>query len=117
MILLCCIWSWHGFNGYRCSWILRNGGNANFSWIREVFFGIVDGFSRKFEGYSLDMDLRGDFSYISLGWRLRYLDENSHSPLLVYLEIFYLRGIVHCIFEVYFIYDFFSWIWILSYGT
>ena len=62
MILLCCIWSWHGLIGYRCSWILRDGGDVDFSWIREVFVGTVDGFSRKFEGQSPDMDLRGDCS-------------------------------------------------------
>ena len=62
MILLCGIWSWHGLIGYRCSWILRGGGDADFSWIREVFVEMVDGFSRKYEGHSPDMDLRGDFS-------------------------------------------------------
>ena len=62
MILLCCIWSWHGLIGYRCSWILRDGGDANFSWIRDVFVGIVDGCRRKFEGKTIDMDLRGDCS-------------------------------------------------------
>ena len=62
MILLCCIWSWHGLIGYRCSWILRDNGDVDFSWIREVFVGTVDGFSRKSEGQSPDMDLRGDFS-------------------------------------------------------
>ena len=44
--------------GYRCSWILRDGGDANFSWVREVFVEIVDGFKRKYEGYSPDIDLR-----------------------------------------------------------
>ena len=58
MILLCCIWSWHGLIGYKCSWILRDGGDVDFSWIREVFAGTVDGFSRKSEGHSPDMDLR-----------------------------------------------------------
>ena len=48
--------------GYRCSWILRDGGDDNFSWIREVFIGIVDGFNRKSEGQSLDMDLKGYFT-------------------------------------------------------
>ena len=48
--------------GYRCSWILRDGGDFDFSWIREVFFGMVDGFSRRSEGQSLDMDLREDCS-------------------------------------------------------
>ena len=47
---------------YRCSWILRDGGDVDLSWVREVFVGPFDGFSRKFEGYSPDMDLRGDFS-------------------------------------------------------
>ena len=41
------------------------------------------GFSRKSEGHSPNMDLRGDCSYMSLGWRLGYLDEHSHSSLLV----------------------------------
>lgn len=76
MIFLCCILSWHGFIDYRFSQILRDGGYVDFSWIREVFFGIVDGFSRKSEGQSSDMGLRGDCSQMSLG----YLDENSHSP-------------------------------------
>ena len=62
MILLCYIWIWHGLIGYRFSWILRDDGDADFSWIREVFVGIVDGLSRKSEGQSLDMDLRGDCS-------------------------------------------------------
>ena len=49
--------------GYRCSWILRDYGDVDFSWIKEtVFVGIVDGFSRKYEGQSSDMDLRGDCS-------------------------------------------------------
>lgn len=48
--------------GYMCSWILRDGGDANFSWIREVFVGMVDGFSRKSKGRSPDMNLRGDCS-------------------------------------------------------
>ena len=48
--------------GYKCSWILRDNGDADFSWIKEVFVGIVDGFNRKSEGHSLDMDLRGDCS-------------------------------------------------------
>ena len=60
MILLCYIWSWHGLIGYRCSWILRDGGDANFSWIREVLVGIVDDFSRKSEGHSPNMDFGGD---------------------------------------------------------
>ena len=33
--------------GYRFSWILRDGGDANFSWIREVFVGTIDGFRRR----------------------------------------------------------------------
>ena len=48
--------------GYRCSWILRDSGDANFSWIIEEFFGIVDGFSKKSEGQSPDIELRGDCS-------------------------------------------------------
>ena len=48
--------------GYRCSWILRDDGDAVFSWIRGVFVGIVDGFSRKSEGQSHHIDLRGDCS-------------------------------------------------------
>ena len=48
--------------GYRCSWILRDGGDADFSWIREVFVGMVDGFIRKSERQSHNMDLRGDCS-------------------------------------------------------
>ena len=48
--------------GYRCSWILRDSGDADFSWIREEFVGTVDGFSRKSEGQSPNIDLRGDFS-------------------------------------------------------
>ena len=47
MIFLCCIWSWHGLIGYKCSWILRDGGDVDLSWIREVFVGTIDGFSRK----------------------------------------------------------------------
>ena len=47
MILLRCIWSWHGLIGYMCSWILRDGDDAHFSWIRDVFVGMVDGFNRK----------------------------------------------------------------------
>ena len=35
---------------YRCSWILRDGGEVDFSWIREEFVGIVDGFSKKSGG-------------------------------------------------------------------
>ena len=62
MILLCYIWSWHGLIGYRFSWILRDGDDADFSWIREVFVGMVDGFNRKSGGHSPDMDLRGDCS-------------------------------------------------------
>ena len=30
-----------------------------------------------------------------LGWRLGYLDEHYLSPLLFYLVVCYLRGIVH----------------------
>ena len=60
MILQCCIWSWHGLAGYRCSWILRDSGDADFSWIRDVFVGLVVGFTRKSEEHSPDMDLRGD---------------------------------------------------------
>ena len=48
--------------GYRCAWILRDVGDADFSWIREVFFGIFDGFRKKSKGHSPDMDLRGDLS-------------------------------------------------------
>ena len=48
--------------GYRCSWTLTDGGDADFSWIREVFVGMVASFRRKSEGNSLDMNLRGDFS-------------------------------------------------------
>ena len=48
--------------GYRCSWILRDGGDADFSWIRELFVRTIDGFNRKSEGKSPDMDLRGDCS-------------------------------------------------------
>ena len=48
--------------GYRCLWILRDDGDVVFSWIREVFVGMVDGFSRKSEGQSPDMDLREDCS-------------------------------------------------------
>ena len=59
MILLCYTWILHGFICYRFSWILRDGGDADFSWIRELFVGIVDGFRRKSEGQSPDMDLRG----------------------------------------------------------
>jgi hypothetical protein len=47
MTFLSCIGSLHALISYRCSWILRDGGDPNFSWIREVFFGMVDGFSRK----------------------------------------------------------------------
>ena len=61
MILLCCIWSWHGLIGYRFSWILRDSGDVDFSWIRDVFFGTIVGFNKS-EGHSPDMDLRGDFS-------------------------------------------------------
>ena len=103
--------------GYRCSWILRDGGDADFSCIREVIFGIVDGFNKKSEGQSPDMDLRRDCSYMILGWRLGYLDENSHSPLLVYLAIFYLRDIAHCFSQLHYIYVCLSWIWILTYST
>ena len=62
MIFLCFIWSWHGLIIYRFSWILRDICDIDFSWIREVFVGIVDGFSNKSEGQSLDMDFRGDCS-------------------------------------------------------
>ena len=62
MILLCCIWSWHGLIGYRCSWILRDGGDADFSWIREVFVGMINGFNKKSEGWSPYMYLRRDCS-------------------------------------------------------
>ena len=62
MILIYCIWNWHGLIHYKCSWILRDSGDVDFSWIREVFIGIVDGFSKKMEGHSPDMDLRGDCS-------------------------------------------------------
>ena len=51
-----------------------------------------------------------------LGWRLGYLDEHYHSPLLVYSAICYLRGIAHYFSEVHYIYACLSWIWILSYG-
>ena len=61
MILVSCVWSWHGLIGYRCSWILRDGGDVDFSWIREVL-GQLFGFSRKSEAQSPDMDLRGDCS-------------------------------------------------------
>ena len=44
---------------YRCSWILRDSGDVNFSWIRKVFFGTTDGFSRKSKVQSPDMELRG----------------------------------------------------------
>ena len=44
-----------------CAWKLRDGGDVDFSWIREVFVGMVDSFSKKPEGHSLDMDLRGYF--------------------------------------------------------
>lgn len=47
---------------YRFSWILRDCGDADFSWIRELFVGIIDGFSRKTEGNSPNTDLRGDYS-------------------------------------------------------
>ena len=75
------------------------------------------GFSRKCKWYSPDMDLGGDCSYMSLGWRLGYLDEHSHSPLLVYLAVCYLRGIAHCFSQLHYIYTYLSWIWILRYGT
>ena len=42
--------------------VLQDGGDANFSCIREVFVGILDGFSRKSEGHSPNMDLRRDSS-------------------------------------------------------
>ena len=48
--------------GYRFSWILRDGVDADFSYIREVFFRTDDGFSRKSKGHSPKMELRGDFS-------------------------------------------------------
>ena len=47
---------------YRWSWILRDGGDADFSWIRELFVGVVDGFNMKFKGKSPDIYLRGDCS-------------------------------------------------------
>ena len=84
MIFLCCILIWHGLIGYRCSWILRDDGDADFSWIREVFISTIDGFRSKSKGYSLDMDLGGNCSQMSLGWKLGYLDEHSHYPCLVY---------------------------------
>ena len=79
--------------------------------------GQLYGFNKKSEGQSPDMDLRGDCSQMSLGWRLGYLDEHSHSSLLVYSAIFYLRGIAHCFSQVQYIYACLSCIWILSYGT
>ena len=48
--------------GYKYSRIIRDSGDANLFWVREVFVGTVDGFSRKSEGQSPDMDLRGDCS-------------------------------------------------------
>ena len=44
--------------GYKCSWILRDGGDVDFSWIREVFVGTVDGFSKNYEvlGKGVDYD-------------------------------------------------------------
>ena len=54
---------------------------------------------------------------MSLGWRFGYLDEHSHSPLLVYSAVCYLRGIAHCFSQLHYIYAYLSWIWILSYGT
>ena len=48
--------------GYRCSWILRDGGDVDFSWIRDIFVGTVDGFNRKIAGYLANMYLRGDCS-------------------------------------------------------
>ena len=100
-----------------CSWILRDDDDVDFSWIMEVFVGIIDGFTRKSEGYLSDMDLRGDFSWMILGWRLGYLDEHSHSPLLVYSTVCYLRGIAHYFSQSDYIYAYLTWIWILSYGT
>ena len=40
----------------------RDGGDVDFSWIRDVFVGIIDGFSRKSEAHSPDIDLRRDCS-------------------------------------------------------
>ena len=34
----------------------------DFSWIREVFVGTIDGFNRKYKGHSPDMDVIGYFS-------------------------------------------------------
>ena len=42
--------------------MLRDGGDVDFSWIREEFVGTVYGFSRKSEGQSPNIDLRGDCS-------------------------------------------------------
>jgi len=111
MILLCFIWSWHGLIGYRCLWILRDSRDVDFSWIREVFGGTINGFSKNYEGHSPDMDLRWDSSYMSLGWILGYLNDNlhSHSPLLVYSTIYYLRGITHYFSQVHCVYSRLSW--------
>ena len=56
--------------------------------LEKYLLGQLFHFNRKSKGHSPDMDLREDFSKMSLGWRLRYLDEHSHSPLLVYLVVF-----------------------------
>ena len=102
---------------YRFSWILRDGGDVDFSWIRDVLVGTIVSFSRKSKEHSSDMDLRGDFYCMRFGWRLGYLDDSSHSPLLVYSVVFYFRGIAHCFSQLHYIYAYLSWIWILSYGT
>ena len=62
MILLCYIWIWHGLIGYRCSWILRDSDDADFSWIIEVYLGMVVVSVGESEGHSPNMDLRGYFS-------------------------------------------------------
>ena len=48
--------------GYRYSWILRDSGDVDFFSIKRLFVGTVDGFSRKSEGQSPNIDLRGDCS-------------------------------------------------------
>ena len=48
--------------GYSDPWILRDGGDTDFSWIREVFVGTINGFNKKYKGQSPNMELRGDFS-------------------------------------------------------
>lgn len=75
---------------------------------------MVISFGRKSKGNSPDMDLRGDYSYMSLGLILGYLDEHSHSLLLAYSIVYYLKGIAHCFSQVH--YSCLSLIWILSYG-